>query len=123
MFKDSESLESLTFAINKDNVIGIHEKLWPFLAAVTSSIERVNIAKDSQRCEKLKHLCTEMVVGFKDTNVILLGTIKFIGNVKGIGKCFGINLHVSFLIIKKYMKFIYIYIYVRRLVVLQILLC
>lgn len=81
--------------MQKDNVIGIHEKLWPFLAAVSSSIERVKVAKNKDLCKKLLHLSTDMVVGFKDTNAVCLGTIKYIGNVKGIGKCFGITLHVS----------------------------
>lgn len=93
--KDSESWESGTFAVERDCVIGIHEKLCPFLAAVTSPMEKVNMAKDKKRCEKLMHLGVEMVVGFKEANVVLLGTIKFIGSVKGVGKCFGIKLHVS----------------------------
>lgn len=95
LLKDGESWESLTFSVPKEHIIGVHEKLWPFLAAVNSCFERVNVAKDKNRCEKLMQLGTEMVVGFKDVNGAYLGTIKYIGHVKGIGKCFGIKLHVS----------------------------
>lgn len=95
LLKDGESWESYTFAVQKENVIEIQEKLWPFLAAITSSIERVNLAKNKKKCEKLIHLGIDMTVGFKDKNNIYLGVIKYIGNVKGIGKCFGIMLHVN----------------------------
>lgn len=95
LLKEGETWESLTFSVPKDHIIPVHEKLWPFLAAVSSSFERVNLAKDSARCEKLKQLSTEMVVGFRNVTGADLGTIKYIGNVKGIGKCFGIQLHVS----------------------------
>lgn len=107
LLKDGESWESLTFSVPKEHIIGVHEKLWPFLAAVNSSFERVNVAKDKNRCEKLMQLGTEMVVGFKDVSGAYLGTIKYIGHVKGIGKCFGIKLHVSVFFLNCMYSFLY----------------
>lgn len=95
LLREGESWESSKFGVLKENIVRVHEKLWPFLAAITSPMERVNVAKDKTRCEKLMQLTKDMVVGFKDVNGAYLGTIKYIGNVKGIGKCFGMQLHVS----------------------------
>lgn len=93
--KDGETWESTTFLCSRDDMVFIEEKLWPYLAAVVSPQERTKLAKNKDKCNKLLQVAKDMTVGFADYNDVYLGTVKFIGNVKGMGKCFGIQLHVS----------------------------
>lgn len=95
LLKDGETWDSCTFFSTKDDVIPIPEKLWPFLAAISSPMERVKLANNKGKCEKLMQIGKDMTVGFSDMDNVYLGKIKFIGNVKGMGKCVGIQLHVS----------------------------
>lgn len=92
--KDGETWESVTFLIARDDVAFVHERLWSFLAAVTSPKERVKLALNTKKCRKLIDISVDMTVGFDDHNDIYLGTVKYKGNVKGMGKCFGIQLYV-----------------------------
>lgn len=93
--KDAETWESTTFVCRHQSIVPIHEKLWQFLFAVTSPQERVKLAKDKERCDKLSNIITDLTVGFKDTDGVVLGQIKFLGVVRGMGHCVGIKLHVS----------------------------
>lgn len=95
--KDVDTWESTSFTCPMQSVESVDERFWTFLAAVTSPKERVKLAINKQRVSKLLQITTDVVVGFNGDEVYL-GTVKFIGNVKGMGKCFGIQLHVSILI-------------------------
>ncbi|CAH1138030.1 unnamed protein product [Phyllotreta striolata] len=91
--KGVDTWDTIAYYCTEDNVVGISEKLCPFIASITSPQERVKLAKNRELCEKLKHLGKDMTVGFTDTNDVYLGKIKYIGMVKGIGYCYGIELH------------------------------
>ncbi|XP_065164082.1 ubiquitin carboxyl-terminal hydrolase CYLD [Atheta coriaria] len=90
--KDVDTWESTSFTCPMQSVESVDERFWTFLAAVTSPKERVKLAINKQRVSKLLQITTDVVVGFNGDEVYL-GTVKFIGNVKGMGKCFGIQLH------------------------------
>ncbi|EFA04206.1 Ubiquitin carboxyl-terminal hydrolase CYLD-like Protein [Tribolium castaneum] len=91
--KDAETWESTTFVCRQQSIVPVNEKLWQFLYAVTSPQERVKLAKDKERCDKLANITTDITIGFKDTDGVQLGQIKFLGVVRGIGHCVGIKLH------------------------------
>ncbi|XP_072377151.1 ubiquitin carboxyl-terminal hydrolase CYLD [Diabrotica undecimpunctata] len=91
--KEFDNWETITYSCSEDNIVRISDKLWPFIASVSSPQERVKLAKNRNLCEALQRVCTDMVVGFTDINDIQLGKVKFIGVVKGIGYGYGIELH------------------------------
>lgn len=93
--KEGETWETAQFFCSEDSVIRICEKLCFFIASIVSPQERVKVAKNKSLCDKLKTISNDMTVGFSDTKDIYLGTVKYIGVVKGMGHCFGIELHVS----------------------------
>lgn len=95
LLKQEETWDSGTFCASKENVVPVHDKFWPFLAAITSPMERVKVAQNKDRCKRLMQIAKEMTVGFSDMDKVYLGTVKHIGVVKGMGKCVGIKLHVS----------------------------
>lgn len=95
ILKQEETWDLGTFHVSKEYVIPVHEKFWTFLAAIASPLERVKLAQNKNRCERLMQITNEMTVGFSDMDNVYLGTVKHIGVVKGMGKCFGILLHVS----------------------------
>lgn len=95
VLKEGETWDVGTFYASKDDIIPVAEKFWPFLAAIASPIERVKLAQNKSKCEKLMQITKEMTVGFTDVDNVYLGTVKYIGSVKGMGKCVGILLHVS----------------------------
>ncbi|KAL3282859.1 hypothetical protein HHI36_006019 [Cryptolaemus montrouzieri] len=92
MLKDAETWESHSFICKKDNLIPIKEKLVFFIAAISPQ-ERLKLAKNKEKCEKLSTLTKEMTVAVSFNDDVALGVIKYIGTVKGIGKCIGIQLH------------------------------
>lgn len=94
---DGESWESTQFLCPEDHIVHISEKLWPFIASIVSPQDRLKLAKNKSLCDKLKTISKDMVVGFSDTNDVYLGKVKYIGAVKGMGHCYGIELHVSFI--------------------------
>ncbi|RZB73458.1 CAP GLY domain containing protein, partial [Asbolus verrucosus] len=91
--KDSETWESTTFCCRQQSIVSVNEKLWPYLYAVTSPQERVKLAKNKERCDKLSNITKDITVGFIDTDQILLGQIMFLGMVRGMGHCVGLKLH------------------------------
>ncbi|CAG9825331.1 unnamed protein product [Phaedon cochleariae] len=91
--KDTETWESVQFCCSENSIIRISDKLWPYIASITSPQERIKLAKNKELCEKLQHICKDVVVGFDGTDNIYLGSVKYIGLVKGMGYCFGISLH------------------------------
>lgn len=93
--KEGETWESVQFCCSEDSVIRICEKLCFFIASIVSPQERVKVAKNKSLCDKLKTITNDMTVGFADTKDVYLGKVKYIGVVKGMGHCFGIELHVS----------------------------
>lgn len=94
--KDSgESWECTQFLCSEDHIVYISEKLWPFIASIVSPQDRLKLAKNKNLCDKLKTITKDMVVGFSDTKDVYLGKVKYIGAVKGMGHCYGIELHVS----------------------------
>ena len=96
LLKDGETWESQTFLTNTENcVLTISEKLWPYIAAISSPQERVKLAKNKSLCEKLKTVSKDITVGFVYADDVKLGKIKFMGQVKGIGHCYGLEMHVS----------------------------
>lgn len=95
--KNLETWESDSFSCPRESIVNVDEQIWSFLAAIVSPLERVKLAKNSKRCEKLMQIKKDMVVGFEDYKDVYLGTVKYIGLVKGIGKCFGLQLHVRIL--------------------------
>ncbi|KAJ8973994.1 hypothetical protein NQ317_002390 [Molorchus minor] len=99
--KEGESWETTTFFCNQDSIIPICEKLWPYVSSITSPQARVKLVKNKELCEKLTNISKEMVVGFIDTNDIYLGVIKYMGTVKGMGYCIGVELHVFHYRLKK----------------------
>ncbi|KAB0798491.1 hypothetical protein PPYR_09484 [Photinus pyralis] len=90
---NSEHWESNKFCCDQSIIVPVNENLWPYLASVSSPQERVLLAKNPNRCEQLMQTPINGVVGFLDFGQVLLGTIKFKGNIKGIGKGFGIQLY------------------------------
>lgn len=92
---EGETWESNRFICPQENVIMISEKLWPYIASITSPQERVKLAKNKLLCDILKNIAKDKIVGFMDTNDVYLGTVRYMGPVKGMGYCFGIELHVS----------------------------
>lgn len=100
LLKDGESWDTITYICPANALISVDEKLWPFLASVVSPQDRVKLIRNKARCQSLLQITEERVIGISLTNEVSLGTVKFIGNVKGVGKCFGIQLHVSFELIK-----------------------
>lgn len=105
---DMQTWESVKFQVKKDDVALVCEELWPFLAAVSSQLERVKLAQDRERCGRLMQLTKDMVVGFYDnsTSTVLLGTIKYIGMIRGVGRGYGIQLHVRELCCKLHLYLI-----------------
>lgn len=94
---DTEQWESTQFLCPEDHIVYISEKLWPFIASITSPQDRLKLAKNKKLCDKLKTITKDMVVGFADTKDVHLGKVKYIGIVKGMGHCYGIELHVSWI--------------------------
>lgn len=90
-----ESWESTQFVCSEDHIVYISEKLWPFIASIASPQDRLKLAKNKNLCDKLKTISKDMVVGFCDAKDVYLGKVKYIGAVKGMGYCYGIELHVS----------------------------
>lgn len=93
--EDGETWESSKFCCEQGLVVSVSEQFWPLLAAVSSLLERVKLAKNPVLCQQLMEICIDTVVGFLEFGEVVLGTVKFIGNIKSIGKGFGIRLHVS----------------------------
>ncbi|XP_063922733.1 ubiquitin carboxyl-terminal hydrolase CYLD isoform X3 [Zophobas morio] len=91
--KDGETWESTTFCCRQQSIVEVHEKLWQYLYAVTSPQERVKLAKNKERCDKLSNITKDITVGFTDTDGVQLGTTRFLGKVHGVGHCVGIKLH------------------------------
>lgn len=92
--KDGETWESNVFICPRDHVTFITENLWPYLAAVTSPKERVKLALNPKKCKKIMDVVENTTVSFIDDDKGYIGIVKHKGNVKGMGKCFGIHLHV-----------------------------
>lgn len=92
--KENETWDSVTFLCSRNDIVFINDKLWHYLAAVTSPKERVKLAQNPKRCMKLMEVNVDMTVGFEDYANIYWGVVKFKGHVKGMGKCFGIQLFV-----------------------------
>ncbi|KAK4879570.1 hypothetical protein RN001_007716 [Aquatica leii] len=90
---DSDSWETDKFSCDQSIIVSISENLWPYLASVTSPQDRVLLAKNPAKCEQLMQISVDTVVGFLDFGIVLLGTVKYIGNIKGFGRGFGIRLH------------------------------
>lgn len=96
--KDSgDSWESTQFLCPEDCIVQISEKLWPFIASIASPQDRLKLAKNKTLCDKLKTISKDMVVGFADIKDVHLGKVRYIGAVKGMGHCYGIELHVSWI--------------------------
>lgn len=95
LLKEGETWDSSTYGCNKTDIVLMHENLWQYIAAVNSPIDRVKLAKNKSKCEKLMQISEGSTIGFCDMDNVYLGQIRFIGNVKGMGKCVGIQLHVS----------------------------
>lgn len=96
LLRDGETWEPQTFlTMTEECVLPICDKLWQYIAAIASPQERVKFAKNKTSCEKLSTVCKDMVVGFTDTNDVKLGKIKYMGQIKGLGYAFGLELHVS----------------------------
>ena len=95
ILKDGETWGSTIYLCSGDSLTSVDEKFWQFLSAIVSPIERVKLGSNQARCEKLSHICKDMVVGYTSMEDVHLGTVKFIGNIKGMGKCIGLHLHVS----------------------------
>lgn len=53
----------------------------------------MKLAKNREKCEKLLNLSKDMTVAVSLSDDVVLGVIKYIGLVKGIGKCVGVQLH------------------------------
>lgn len=83
------------FICSSTNVVSIHEKLWQYIASIGSPQERVKLAKNTKLCDHLKNITKGMTVGFTDSKDIYLGTVRYIGRVKGMDYSYGIELHVS----------------------------
>lgn len=83
------------FICCQENVMQISEKIWPYIASITSPQERLKLAKNKPLCDILKNITIGTLVGFMDTSDVYLGTVRYMGAVKGMGYCFGIELHVS----------------------------
>lgn len=90
-----ESWESTQFLCSEDHIVQISEKLWSFIASVVSPQDRLKLAKNKSLCDQLKTISKDMIVGFSDTKDVYLGKVRYIGAVKGMGHCYGIELHVS----------------------------
>lgn len=93
--EDGLSWETTQFICSEDHIVYICEKLWPFIASIVSPQDRLKLAKNKNLCDKLKTITKDMEVGFSDTKDVYLGKVKYIGAVKGMGHCYGIELHVS----------------------------
>lgn len=95
MLKENNNWETLSFETPQESITTVNDRIWPFLASVASPRERVKLAKNRKKCDSLATLTKDSVVGFADTNDVYLGTVRYIGEVIGIGMCYGIQLHVS----------------------------
>lgn len=93
---DHETWESEKYCCEQEKVVSVAETFWPHLTAINSPQERVKLAKNPDRCEQLMQISIGSIVGYLHFDEVLLGTVKYIGNVIGRGKCYGIRLHVSF---------------------------
>lgn len=94
--KEGETWESTKFYCPSQNLALIPDKLWPYLHAVSSPQERVKVATDRARCEKLCNMTKDITVEFMDKDGERhLGKIMYLGFVRGMGHCVGIKLHVS----------------------------
>ncbi|KAF5297689.1 hypothetical protein FQA39_LY12020 [Lamprigera yunnana] len=93
LMDDSESWETNKFSCEQRTVTPVSETVWPYLASVSSPQERVLLAKNPLKCEHLMQISVGAIVGFSDFNCELMGTVKYIGHIKGMGKGFGIKLH------------------------------
>ncbi|XP_017774296.1 PREDICTED: ubiquitin carboxyl-terminal hydrolase CYLD isoform X1 [Nicrophorus vespilloides] len=80
------------FVCSIESILYIDEKLWPFLQSVVSPQDRVALAKSKERCQSLMDIKLNSIVGCNLNNEILLGEVKYMGEVKGIGTCYGIQL-------------------------------
>ncbi|CAG9769168.1 unnamed protein product [Ceutorhynchus assimilis] len=94
LLKEGDTWESMMFITTCENIVSvIHEKLWQYMAAISSPQDRVKFAKNKYLCERLSLVCKDMVVGFTDSNDVKLGKVKYMGHIKGIGYGFGLELH------------------------------
>lgn len=89
---DRDSWETNQFNCPKNKCYLVPEELYQFLAAVESPLERVKVATNKERHEKLLLITVDMVVAYTDEDNILLGMVKYIGKVPSIGLCYGIQL-------------------------------
>lgn len=89
---DRETWEPGSFVCAPEHIAIIKEKLMPYVASIVSPEDRIKLAMDKERCEKLANLTIDMTVAVLLTDV-QLGVIKYMGTVKGLGKCIGIQLH------------------------------
>lgn len=61
--KKGETWESTKFSCQAQSLVLIPEKLWPYLHSISSPQERVKVAKDKARCEKLCNMTKDITVG------------------------------------------------------------
>lgn len=94
MLKEDETWEPVQFICKRHQIAPVEETLLFFLTSLSPQ-ERVKLAKNRDKCEKLLNLTKDMTVAVSFKDDVVLGVIKFIGLVKGIGKCIGVQLHVS----------------------------
>lgn len=96
LLKDGATWDSHTFMCESEQVVvPICDQLWPYIAAISSPQERVKFARDKVLCEKLRMVELGATVGFMDATDVKLGTVRFKGNIRGLGYGFGLELNVS----------------------------
>ncbi|ENN80893.1 hypothetical protein YQE_02682, partial [Dendroctonus ponderosae] len=94
LLKDGATWDSHTFISDSEQVvIPICDKLWPYIASISSPQERVKFARDKVLCEKLRMVDLGTTVGFIDSTDVKLGTVRYKGNIKGLGYGFGLELN------------------------------
>lgn len=95
---DDESLDTQTYTILRDNIVVlVPSKLRSYVASIVSPQERIKLAKNKNLCEKLSQVSINSMVGFTTTSDVKLGKVRYMGPVKAIGFCFGLELHVRYL--------------------------
>lgn len=78
----TNSPEEVVFRCPSDSLIEIDRKVWSLIAAVSSPIDKINIAKEPRLCKELSSIEVGSVVKLSSSSSV--GTVTFKGPVEGL---------------------------------------
>lgn len=94
LLEENNSWEAKPFVTVTENcIIPVPNSLLHYISAIHSPQERVKLTKNRILCEKLQKVTKDAIVGFTEASEVKLGRVRYIGFAKGIGYCYGLELH------------------------------